>query len=234
VIALCPNGLTRDVTDENKWEYASLLAKWKTTYAVSALLEPFLKGFYELIPLKILQENQLTFEELDEMLNGKAAVDIEELRAYVMYQGNKDFDEKHEAVVWFWQIIRECDDSNKRSIIKFFTGSTRVPLDGYDPPLNITQGVDMVEDSLPRAHTCFNQLVLPAYSSYTLMKEKISEVARGVNGSNHQRTVDTAKLMKVNLMNAHTTCDNLAAKFLKNYIDLLGSLYNLYIKFSNK
>lgn len=173
VIALCPNGLTRDVTDENKWEYASLLAKWKTTYAVSALLEPFLKGFYELIPLKILQENQLTFEELDEMLNGKAAVDIEELRAYVMYQGNKDFDEKHEAVVWFWQIIRECDDSNKRNIIKFFTGSTRVPLDGYDPPLNITQGVDMVEDSLPRAHTCFNQLVLPAYSSYTLMKEKI-------------------------------------------------------------
>lgn len=172
-IALCPNGLTREVTDENKWEYASLLAKWKTTYAVGALLEPFLKGFYELIPLKVLQDNQLTFEELDEMLNGKAAVDIEELRAYVVYQGNKDFDDKHEVVVWFWQIIRECDDNKKRNVLKFFTGSSRVPLDGYDPPLNITQGVDMVEDSLPRAHTCFNQLVLPGYSSYTLMKEKV-------------------------------------------------------------
>jgi len=51
------------------------------------------------------------------------------------------------------------------------------------------------------------------------MKEKISEVARGLNASNHQRTVDAAKLMQVNLMNVHTPGDNLAAKFLKDFID---------------
>ena len=51
------------------------------------------------------------------------------------------------------------------------------------------------------------------------MRERISEVARGVNASNHQRTVDAAKLMKVNLMNSHTPCDNLAAKFLRNLIE---------------
>ncbi|XOB42045.1 MAG: NGG1p interacting factor NIF3 [Candidatus Nealsonbacteria bacterium] len=52
-----------------------------------------------------------------------------------------------------------------------------------------------------------------------LMKERIDEVSRGVNKLNHQRTVDTAKLLKVNLMNSHTPCDNLAAKFLKNLIE---------------
>lgn len=52
-----------------------------------------------------------------------------------------------------------------------------------------------------------------------LMKERISEVARGVNSVNHQRTVDGAKLLKMNLMNSHTPCDNLAAKFLKNLIE---------------
>ncbi len=52
-----------------------------------------------------------------------------------------------------------------------------------------------------------------------LMRERISEVARGVNSSNHQRTVDSARLLKFNLMNAHTTCDNLAAKFLKDLLD---------------
>ena len=41
------------------------------------------------------------------------------------------------------------------------------------PALNITQGVDMVEDSLPKAHTCFNQLVLPPYSSFAKLKERI-------------------------------------------------------------
>ena len=52
-----------------------------------------------------------------------------------------------------------------------------------------------------------------------LMKERISEVARGVNAINHQRTVDTAKLLGFSLMNSHTPCDNLAAKFIK---DLIG------------
>ena len=51
------------------------------------------------------------------------------------------------------------------------------------------------------------------------MRERISEVARGVNSSNHNRTVDAARLMKVNLMNSHTPCDNLAAKFLKDLIE---------------
>jgi len=45
------------------------------------------------------------------------------------------------------------------------------------------------------------------------------EVARGVNSANHQRTVDAARLLKINLMNSHTPCDNLAASFLKNLID---------------
>jgi len=52
-----------------------------------------------------------------------------------------------------------------------------------------------------------------------LMKERISEVARGVNSANHQRTVDAAKIMKVNLMNSHTPCDNLAANFLKKFVE---------------
>lgn len=52
-----------------------------------------------------------------------------------------------------------------------------------------------------------------------LMKEKISEVARGVNKLNHQRTVDAAKLMKTNLINIHTPADNLAAKFLKDLVE---------------
>lgn len=52
-----------------------------------------------------------------------------------------------------------------------------------------------------------------------LMKEKISEVARGVNHVNHQRTVDAAKILKFNLMCLHTVCDNLVAKFLKDKIE---------------
>lgn len=60
---------------------------------------------------------------------------------------------------------------------------------------------------------------LPINIAEGLMKERISEVARGVNSVNHQRTVDAAKLLKMNLINLHTPCDNLAAAFLKEIIE---------------
>jgi putative NIF3 family GTP cyclohydrolase 1 type 2 len=60
-----------------------------------------------------------------------------------------------------------------------------------------------------------------------LMKERISEVARGVNRLNHQRTVDTAKILGFNLMCLHTTCDNLAAKFIKDKVEKENHLMRL-------
>ena len=52
-----------------------------------------------------------------------------------------------------------------------------------------------------------------------LMREKISEVARGINKYNHQRTIDTARIMGQNLICLHTACDNLAANFLKERVE---------------
>ncbi|MBI2450241.1 MAG: Nif3-like dinuclear metal center hexameric protein [Candidatus Nealsonbacteria bacterium] len=65
----------------------------------------------------------------------------------------------------------------------------------------------------------FSLYGVPINVAEGLMREKISEVARGINAKNHQRTVDAAKLLGFNLMNAHTPCDNLVAKFLKDKID---------------
>ena len=64
-----------------------------------------------------------------------------------------------------------------------------------------------------------NKYGVPINVAEGLMKERISEVARGVNRVNHQRTVDAAGLLGFNLMCLHTVCDNLAAKFLKDKIE---------------
>ncbi len=64
-----------------------------------------------------------------------------------------------------------------------------------------------------------NKYGVPINIAEGLMKEKISEVARGVNKVNHQRTVDAAKLLSFNLICLHTVCDNLAVKFLKDKIE---------------
>ena len=64
-----------------------------------------------------------------------------------------------------------------------------------------------------------SQYGVPINIAEGLMKERISEVARGMNKFNHQRTIDTAKLLGFNLMCLHTICDNLAARFLKEKIE---------------
>lgn len=64
-----------------------------------------------------------------------------------------------------------------------------------------------------------NQYGVPINIAEGLMREKISEVARGLNRVNHQKTVDAARILGFNLICLHTVCDNLAAKFLKNKVE---------------
>lgn len=77
-----------------------------------------------------------------------------------------------------------------------------------------------------------NQYGVPINIAENLMRERISEVARGLNRVNHQRTVDAAKILGFNLMCLHTACDNLAARFLRNKIEernpeRIGELLNV-------
>lgn len=203
-IPLCAGGEDIEVTESNKLDYVLLMITWKTKFSVSKSLFPFLEGFHEAVPLHHLTDVGFTVYELNLILNGKPKVDVEELRAYCMYQGRDNyqltddesaastgvdesllavFDEQHDSVVWLWAALRQCKDSERRAVLQFFTGSSCVPLDGYNPSLNITDGSSYMEkDSLPRAHTCFNQLVLPAYSSFEKLKEKLLFAAFNTEG----------------------------------------------------
>jgi len=83
----------------------------------------------------------------------------------------------------------------------------------------VGKGLAHLADVMDLQCDVLNFYGVPINIAEGLMKERIEEVARGVNSANHQRTVDAAKLLKVSLMNLHTPCDNLAAKFLKDLIE---------------
>jgi len=63
------------------------------------------------------------------------------------------------------------------------------------------------------------QYGVPINVAEGLLRKRISEVARGVSGSNHNRAVDAADLLNMPYMCLHTVCDNLAADFLKKIIE---------------
>lgn len=64
-----------------------------------------------------------------------------------------------------------------------------------------------------------NQYGVPINIAEGLLRERISEVARGINPRNHWRTVDAARLLGINLMCLHTVADNNAARFLRDAIE---------------
>jgi len=83
----------------------------------------------------------------------------------------------------------------------------------------IGKGLAHLADVMDLQCDVLNYYGVPINVAEGLMRERIDEVARGVNRLNHQRTVDAARLLNMSLMNIHTPGDNLAAKFLKDLIE---------------
>jgi len=81
------------------------------------------------------------------------------------------------------------------------------------------KGLSHLADVMSLQCDVLAQYGVPINVSEGLMQKRISEVSRSINSSNHQKTIDTAKLLGINLICLHTPCDNLAAKFLKYKVD---------------
>lgn len=77
---------------------------------------------------------------------------------------------------------------------------------------NLADVMDLQSDVL-------NYYGVPINIAEKLMSIRISEVARGVNSSNHNKVIDASKLLNLNFINLHTPCDNLVAKYLKDLIE---------------
>ena len=63
------------------------------------------------------------------------------------------------------------------------------------------------------------QYGVPINVAEKLIEPRISEVFRSISPGNHQRVVDAAKILGVNLICIHTPCDNLVANFLRKEIE---------------
>eukprot|EP00639_Heterosigma_akashiwo_P022490 CAMPEP_0206406930 /NCGR_PEP_ID=MMETSP0294-20121207/30140_1 /ASSEMBLY_ACC=CAM_ASM_000327 /TAXON_ID=39354 /ORGANISM="Heterosigma akashiwo, Strain CCMP2393" /LENGTH=734 /DNA_ID=CAMNT_0053865879 /DNA_START=347 /DNA_END=2550 /DNA_ORIENTATION=- len=177
-IDLVEGGRGREVTEANKAEYVELMARWRAEFQVAEQLEAFFGGMFSLIPQDAFKVFDI--DELELLINGKKEIDADEIRAYTIFQGA--FNKDHPVVLWFFQAMAEWEPPDRAKVLKFCTGTDRIPIDGFEPPFNLTEGADMGPEALPRTHTCFNQLVLPNYPSYAKLKEKLLYAAENADG----------------------------------------------------
>jgi E3 ubiquitin-protein ligase HUWE1 len=168
VIELIPDGKKTQVNDNNKDLYVSLQLHWRVNGSISSQIKFLKQGFSEVIPLdevSVFDPNELLL-----LLNGKSVVVTAEIQIACRYTGG--YDKESESIVLFWETFESMSQDERRAILKFATGASRVPLDGFDPEFTITKS-EFDANALPSAHTCFNQLVLPPYKNAKNLKEKL-------------------------------------------------------------
>ncbi|KAG5177046.1 hypothetical protein JKP88DRAFT_202624 [Tribonema minus] len=166
-VDLIPRGRDVAVDDANKLAYVQRIAHHRMTDAIRPQIEAFLEGFHELVPPELV--SIFTPAELELLISGMPTIDLDDLQANTEYTGYKSSDAPIQA---FWSVLRGFTHEERALFLQFVTGTSKVPLEGF-AQLQGMRGVQRFNihrayggaHLLPSAHTCFNQLDLPEYTS---------------------------------------------------------------------
>ncbi|RCI16673.1 hypothetical protein L249_2219 [Ophiocordyceps polyrhachis-furcata BCC 54312] len=175
VVDLVPNGREILVSEENKHEYVRLVVEHKLLASVKDQMEHFLKGFHEIIPAKLI--SIFNEQELELLISGLPDIDIDDWKSNTEYQ---NYTPSSQQIQWFWRAVRSFDKEERAKLLQFVTGTSKVPLNGFKE-LEGMNGVNRFnihrdygnKDRLPSSHTCFNQLDLPEYDTYDMLRSQL-------------------------------------------------------------
>ncbi|XP_041914437.1 E3 ubiquitin-protein ligase NEDD4-like isoform X20 [Alosa sapidissima] len=183
-VDLKPSGSDMVVTNDNKKEYIDLVIQWRFVNRVQKQMNAFLEGFTELIIIdliKIFDEN-----ELELLMCGLGDVDVNDWRQHTVYKNG--YCPNHPVIQWFWKAVLLMDAEKRIRLLQFVTGTSRVPMNGFaelygsNGPQLFTIEQWGTPDKLPRAHTCFNRLDLPAYDTFEDLREKLLMAVENAQG----------------------------------------------------
>jgi len=157
------------VNQGNKREYVDLYADFLLNKSVEKQFLAFQRGF-NLVTSESPLHMMFTPQELEMLICGEKEFDFNELENSTEYDGG--FSRDTNCVRWFWEAVHSMDLEDKRKLLQFTTGSDRIPVGGLAKLKLIIAKNGPDSDRLPSAHTCFNVLLLPEYSS----KEKLNDL----------------------------------------------------------
>jgi len=114
------------------------------------------------------------------LICGEKEFDFNELESSTEYDGG--FSRQTPCVGWFWEAVHSMDLEDKRKLLQFTTGSDRIPVGGLAKLKLIIAKNGPDSDRLPSAHTCFNVLLLPEYSTKEKMNDLLMKAIKECKG----------------------------------------------------
>jgi E3 ubiquitin-protein ligase NEDD4 len=92
----------------------------------------------------------------------------------------RGYEVNDEVIQWFWKCVRSWPPECKSRLLRFATGTTRIPVNGFKD----LQGSDGTQRftiekagdpyQLPKSHTSFNRINLPPYKDYATLEHKLT------------------------------------------------------------
>ena len=182
---LIPDGENIKVTDiddyiEKRINYLVNKSKFLVNYIQD--------GLFNFIPKHVLKS--INAYELELLICGRPFIDVKEWKENSIYKGK--FSKSSTCVKWFWEEIYKLNQENLRRFLQFSTGSSRVPINGFQN-LESNRGelAKYCLNSVPynkngnnyiRAHTCFNRLDVPQFKKQKEVHDAIQFVLKNITG----------------------------------------------------
>jgi len=150
--------------------YAKGLVYWNLTKSLDNAILSFRKGLLRVLPLSWI--SIFDVYEFQLLISGNLnIIDIEDLSANTKYSNG--YTSNHITIQLFWLVVDSFTNEQRSTLLKFVTSCSRAPLLGFrtlDPPFCVHKSSI---GYLPSATTCVNQLKLPPYEDYEILREKL-------------------------------------------------------------
>lgn len=160
-VPLCEGGIDRPVRYRDREDFAGRVHEYLLHSSVQPQFESFSRGFRRVCNSPLFEV--LSPEELEAIVAGEKDLDFSRLRQAVQYEGYSPTDPYVESL---WAVLEGFSMPRRRRFLAFCTGSDVAPAGGLqDLHLQVQRHGEEPTMRLPVAHTCFNLLLLPRYSS---------------------------------------------------------------------
>ncbi|KAL2650696.1 hypothetical protein R1flu_018824 [Riccia fluitans] len=177
-LELCQGGREMVVNSGNRQQFVELLVQRRLVTSVAEQIKSFAHGFSDLLANYSHQQflRALEPEDFDLMLYGKDRnVCLDDWRKHTEYH---EFSCTDDQIKWFWQVLEEMTPEQKRRLLFFSTSVTHLPAEGFAGLSSKFHIHKAHTDTswLPTAHTCFYQLILPAYPTFEVMRSRLHAI----------------------------------------------------------
>lgn len=180
VVPLGPDGgPDKAVNMDNREEFCRLLRSYILDESVKKMFEPFHEGFLRVCSSAVL--DILAWDDVQKIVRAEEDLDFNHLRASAQYDGG--YSEGSPYIEMFWDVVSKFERGTKRQFLAFVTGSDFAPAGGLGA-LKIKIQKNGIEPTraLPTAHTCFNLLLLPEYSTRAKMENLLRTAVENSEG----------------------------------------------------